>query len=126
MDKIVDTSEKSKIHIGIEGENQVTKVLFDVTKWNDPNRVPLLVPGGRYIVYVKKPGENEIVQHEIPLIKKKEIIKGEITYKYYALWSIELSDLEKPGNGGVQLYYKNDNGQVKASPIYDTVITKCL
>ena len=113
MDVInVNINENCSIYLGINGENMVTSVHFNVDDWIHHN--PPLEQGGRYILYIRMPNDKEIKQQELPVVGN--IVK----------WDIKIQDLKNTGRGQVQLYYKANNGQVIASDIYNTRVSKCL
>ena len=111
MKQIVVTSTKSKIKIGYEGENQVTKLIFPYDEsW-------LQYGDGEFKIRILRNGDKEAYNAtEIVDDRESMILTMTVT-------NIELS---VKGRGEMQLCYICESGCIKKSPIYEYVVSRSV
>lgn len=107
------------IHIGRVGENLVTEVVFDISKWFDSSGGTISDLTGELVLYISKDSETYIVNRA----------SGDLVYNLsnnkLVTWIIKNSFLQYPGPGRCEIRY-SVNQQVAFSEIYYFVVTKSL
>lgn len=97
----------SKIRIGFEGENAVSRVDFDMTSWMEK------YGEGSLVLFVIRPRDT------VPYPVSLSIVDGTAT------WNITSTDCAKHGSGAIQLKYTVGT-VVKKSYIYETSCSDAL
>ena len=111
MKQIVVTSTKSKIKIGYEGENQVTKLIFPYDEsW-------LQYGDGEFKIRILRNGDKE-AYNATEIVDDRESMTLTMT-----VTNIELS---VKGRGEMQLCYICESGCIKKSPIYEYVVSRSV
>lgn len=111
MKQIVVTSTKSKIKIGYEGENQVTKLIFQYDEsW-------LQYGDGEFKIRILRNGDKE-AYNATEIVDDRESMTLTMT-----VTNIELS---AKGRGEMQLCYICKSGCIKKSPIYEYVVSRSV
>ena len=103
-DVLIDVSQRvSQIHIGYQGENKATNVVFDISSWIDEY------------------GDGEAVLHILRNGEKQPYAKGCTISGTDATWVVDDVDTAHAGRGMAQLVYKVNN-VTKKNAIYTTVV----
>lgn len=106
----VSSNKTSSINLGIQGENIVERIIFNISEW-----ITEYGEGVAY-VYAKRKGDTD----PYPIALDMDMSRGTAT------WEVSSVDTAIKGKGSAQLVYVVDEDKIKKTKIYATTVQTSL